>query len=66
MSEEWRKTAELHERMSKLEERVFVSHSETIKGLTTDVRDITKRINWLLIVLSGNFGVQFVKAMIGH
>jgi hypothetical protein len=50
-------------RISTLEERVFVSHTEKIEELVEDVKSLTTRLNYLLIILAGNFGVSFLKIL---
>ena len=52
-------------RISKLEERVFGGQANDIKELKDDLKDLNKRLNWLIVVLAGNFGLTFVKILGG-
>lgn len=51
-------------RLSRLEERVKAK-SEKISEVAASVEDLNRRLNWLLVVLAGNFGVSFIK-LLGH
>lgn len=51
------------ERIAKLEERVFVQQSTKLLELSAEVKSLTNRLNYLIVILAGNFGVAAVKLL---
>ena len=49
------------ERIAKLEERVFQSHTDSITSLKTEMKEVSKKLTWLIVILAGNFGTTLFK-----
>lgn len=48
------------ERISKLEERVFQSHTDSIMDLKSEMKAVNNKLTWLIVILAGNFGLGFL------
>lgn len=59
--------ASVNERLAALEERVLnqrevlISQAQDLIALTGDIKMLNKRLNYLIILLAGNFGLAFFK-----
>lgn len=50
-------------RLTRLEERVFQSHQNQLGNLATELKELTKKLNWLIVLLAGNFGIAFFNGL---
>lgn len=49
-------------RLARLEER-DKADAEKIRDMKVDIKTLTNRLNWLILVLAANFGVTFLKLL---
>jgi len=53
----------VNERLATLEERVFVAQTVELEKLALEIKNLNHRLNVLILLLVGNFGISFLKAL---
>lgn len=57
--------SDILERLATLEERVYVSHDEELEELYEGLKELTSKLNYLILALTAMFGVEFIKLLHG-